>query len=207
MNDRLNMLIEQMRDLEQELAQEIQKKEAEFFYEVRQRKVRFTAEVKAQHRKLAKRIHQTLLESKPLILLTAPLIWAVLLPLVLLDLVTFVFQAVCFPIYDIPKVRRSDYIIFDRGRLPYLNVIEKLGCIYCSYANGLLEYIGEIAARTEQHFCPIKHHVDPPHTHSRYDHFLPYGDARAYKIGVGKVRSDFVDITLNRPGFTGGSNR
>jgi hypothetical protein len=34
-------------------------------------------------------------------------------------------------------------------RLAYLNTIEKVGCIYCSYANGLLGLITEIAARTE----------------------------------------------------------
>ena len=194
MNDRLNMLIEQMRDLEQELAQEIQKKEAEFFYEVRQRKVRFTAEVKAQHRKLAKRIHRTLLESKPLILLTAPLIWAVLLPLVLLDLVTFVFQAVCFPIYDIPKVRRSDYIILDRQHLAYLNLIEKANCIYCGYANGLLAYVGEMAGRVEQYWCPIKHASKLKSMHSRYGAFFDYGNAEDYRKSVEEVRRRFDDL-------------
>ena len=68
-----------------------------------------------------------------------------------------VFQLVCFPIYGIPTVRRKDYLVFDRGRLAYLNTIEKVGCIYCSYVNGLLAMITEIAARTEQYFCPIKH--------------------------------------------------
>ena len=76
------------------------------------------------------------------------------LPFFLLDLTVCFYQWTCFPVYGIPKVRRSEYLIFDRGRLPYLNVVEKAGCVYCSYANGLLAYIGEIVARTEQHFCP-----------------------------------------------------
>jgi len=87
-----------------------------------------------------------------------------------------------------------DYIVFDRGRLPYLNWIEKAGCIYCSYANGLLAYVSEITARTEQHFCPIKHHEPVTHPHSRYSHFLPYGDGRNYEKRFNKVRNDFVDI-------------
>ena len=138
-----------------------------------------------------------------MVLLTSPVIYVCIIPFALLDLFVAVYQAICFRANGIPKVRRSDYIIFDRGRLSYLNVIEKLGCVYCSYANGLLEYIGEITARTEQHFCPIKHHVEPPHPHSRYDHFLPYGDARAYRTGVGKVRNNFVDI--KRPPRSGRS--
>ena len=32
-----------------------------------------------------------------------------------------------------------------------------INCIYRSYANGLCSYVTEVAARTEQHWCPIKH--------------------------------------------------
>jgi hypothetical protein len=49
-------------------------------------------------------------------------------------------------------------------------------CLYCSYAVGLLAYAGEIIARTEQYFCPIKHANKVLAAHSRYRHFLRYGD-------------------------------
>jgi len=194
MDDKLNTLIKRMRELEIELAQEIQKKEAEFFYEVRKRKVRFTAEAKARHRQLVKRIYRTLLDSKPLIILTAPVIWAILLPLVLLDLVTFVFQAVCFPIYGIPKVRRGDYIVVDRQHLGYLNLIEKANCIYCGYANGLLAYVVEMAGRVEQYWCPIKHASGLKSMHSRYGEFFDYGNAEDYRQRVERIRRKFDDI-------------
>lgn len=116
------------------------------------------------------------------------------IPFVLLDLVVRMYQAICFPIYGIPKVDRGAYLIFDRGRLPYLNVIEKAGCVYCSYANGVLAYIGEIVARTEQHFCPIKHASAEARAHSRYSRFLPYGDAEAYRTQGIQVRHAFTDI-------------
>lgn len=128
------------------------------------------------------------------VLLTSPLIYLGLLPFLFLDLFVAVYQAICFPANGIPKVRRSDYLIFDRGRLPYLNLIEKAGCIYCSYANGLLAYVREIAARTEQHFCPIRHAAKVRSPHSRYSHFVPYGDARAYHALVGEAQSAFTDI-------------
>ncbi len=112
----------------------------------------------------------------------------------MLDLAVALYQTVCFPIYGIPKVRRSDYLIFDRGRLAYLNAVEKVACIYCSYANGLLAYITEMAARTEQHFCPIKHARRDLRSHSRYAHMLPYGDARAYRAQAGKVAQDYGDL-------------
>ena len=116
-----------------------------------------------------------------MVVLTVPLIFLCVFPFLLLDLSVALYQTICFPIYGIPKVRRRDYLIFDRGRLAYLNAIEKVGCVYCSYANGLLAYIAEIAARTEQRFCPIKHALPVERPHSRYPHFVAYGDARGYR--------------------------
>ncbi len=39
--------------------------------------------------------------------------------------------------YDSP---RGAHFTFDRHRLGYLNLIEKLNCDYCAYANGLFAY-------------------------------------------------------------------
>jgi hypothetical protein len=129
-----------------------------------------------------------------LVILSSPLIYACVLPFLLLDASVAMYQLVCFPIYGIPKVRRKDYLVFDRGRLAYLNTIQKVGCIYCSYANGLLALITEIAARTEQHFCPIKHSHPLVYTHSRYGKFLPYGDARAYREQSDAVARAYNDL-------------
>ncbi len=46
------------------------------------------------------------------------------------------------------KVRRADYIVMDRWQLRYLNAMEIFHCAYCEYANGLIAYATEIAART-----------------------------------------------------------
>jgi len=123
----------------------------------------------------------------PLVLLTSPIIYLCVIPFLLLDLAVTIYQAICFPVYGIPKVPRRDFLVFDRGRLAYLNAIEKVGCVYCSYANGLLAYVVEIAARTEKHFCPIKHAQPPLRPHSQYGHFVPYGDPRAYRKRVDHI--------------------
>jgi hypothetical protein len=194
MADKLDMLIGKMRELELELAREIQRKEGEFFYEVRKRKVIFEAQTKARHKNLVKRIHRTVLDSKPLILVTAPVIWAILVPFALLDLAISSFQAVCFPIYGIPKVKRRDYIIVDRHHLSYLNLIEKLNCFYCSYANGMLAYAAEMAGRVEQYWCPIKHALKLKSMHSRYGEFFDYGNAEDYRGRVEQIRRKFEDL-------------
>ncbi len=82
-----------------------------------------------------------------------------------------IYQALCFPLYDIPKVRRSEYMLLDRHRLAYLNFLEKLNCEYCAYGNGVLAYVTEVAARTEQYWCPIKHALRMKSMHSRYRFF------------------------------------
>ena len=155
---------------------------------------RFTPETRREHRLLKTPLWKYLRRVRPLVLLSVPIIYLCAIPFLLLDLFVALYQAICFPVYGIPKVRRSDYLIFDRGRLAYLNAIEKIGCVYCSYANGLLALVAEIAARTEQHFCPIRHDRRLRQPHSRYPHFLPYGDALAYRKRVEDVSRAYGDL-------------
>lgn len=194
MNDHLESLLEKMRLLEKEVLRELQKKEIEFFYEVRKGKVRFTEEARARHKRLVKRFIAYIRDSTFWVLLTGPVIWSCLIPVALLDLVFTIYQAVCFPVYGIPKVKRREYVKLDRRHLAYLNWVEKLNCEYCGYANGILAYASEIAARTEQHWCPIKHALRMKSMHSRYRFFFDYGDAEHYRQQIEQVRRSFEDI-------------
>ena len=152
-------------------------------------------ETRNEHRRLKISSWKHLRSTRLLVILSSPLIYACVLPFLLLDAAVAIYQLVCFPIYGIPRVRRKDYLVFDRGRLAYLNTIEKIGCIYCSYVNGLVALITEIAARTEQYFCPIKHDHRPAQAHSRYGKFLPYGDARAYREQSDAVARAYDDLS------------
>ena len=156
--------------------------------------VMFSLEDLIEHRLHRISSWKHLRNTKLLVIVSSPLIYACVLPFLLVDASVALYQFVCFPIYGIPKVPRKDYLVFDRGALAYLNTIEKVGCIYCSYANGLLGLITEIAARTEQHFCPIKHAHRLVTTPSRYAKYLSYGDARAYRGRSEAVAQDYSDI-------------
>lgn len=194
MNEKLDTLLEKMRGLETEILRELQKKELEFFYEVRQGKIRFTEEARARHKLLVKRFAAYVRDSRFMIIVTGPVIWAGIIPIAILDLFMVVYQSICFPVYGIPKVKRSDYIKLDRKYLAYLNWAEKLNCEYCGYANGVLACATEIAARTEQYWCPIKHALRMKSMHSRYRHFFEYGDAEQYRKQIETVRRSFEDI-------------
>ena len=86
------------------------------------------------------------------------------------------------------QIKHKAYYLFDRSHLAYLNALEKINCAYCSYGNGLAAYFTEIASRTEQYWCPIKHARRLMHAHSRYPHFVDYGDAEHYKSELAKLR-------------------
>lgn len=191
---KINELIGEIKKLEGELALEIQKKEEEFYYKVKGRKIYFEEAARQYQKTLVTQLHTYLLQAPLLNILTTPIIWSCLVPAGFLDLVASFYHAVCFPVYGIPKVKRSDYIIIDRHALPYLNLIEKINCVYCGYFNGLIAYVQEIAARTEQYWCPIKHARKTGALHSRYQHFLEYGDAKAFKACIEKIRRDFEDL-------------
>lgn len=121
-------------------------------------------------------------------LLGAPLIYGLVLPLAFLDAMASLYQAACFRLWDIPRVRRAAYVSFARAELPYLDAAQRLNCGCCSYANGVLAYAREIAARTELYWCPIKHAERPPGAHGRYEAFLAYGDGRDVAARIGELR-------------------
>ncbi len=130
------------------------------------------------------------------VILTAPVIYLCLIPIAILDACLFLYQAVCFPAFGIPRVRRRDCFLFDRSRLPYLNPRDRLHCAYCSYANGVCAWATEIIARTEQRWCPIKHARPIEHPHSRYGLFFKFGDAATYRRSADALCRDFSDLMM-----------
>ena len=181
MSGRIDDLLDQITGLERELEHELNRARAEFRYRIDKGRVRFARDIRALHRRAKQSIPAFLGESSILSLITAPIIYSLIIPIAVLDFWVTAYQTVCFRAYGIPRVRRSTYVVIDRQHLSYLNTIEKLNCVYCGYANGVLAYVREIAGRTEQFWCPIRHakRVRAPHTH--YRHFVDYGDADGYR--------------------------
>jgi hypothetical protein len=185
---RIDELIEQMRGLEAEVQVEFDRKRDDFGFEMDKRRVRFSEELAALQRGAKVGLFRYVTRASLLSWLAAPVIYSGWVPMALFDGFLFGYQAICFPVYGITKVKRSDYVVLDRGDLPYLNALEKFNCFYCGYANGLIAYAREIAARTEQFFCPIKHARRILGTHGRYPSFFEYGDAESYRLGLERLR-------------------
>jgi len=187
MDSRIGELIAQIGLLEEELEAEFTRRQADLRYGIERGRIAFEQEVIRLHRELKTAFWRYVRSARPLVLVTAPVIYALIIPLIILDIFISIYQLICFPVYGIEKARRGDYIVFDRHHLAYLNVVEKLNCAYCSYANGLIAYAAEIASRTEQHWCPIKHARRLAVTHFRHRDFADYGDAQGYKELVDEI--------------------
>ena len=189
MNKNIDELLVKIRTLQDELEAEYCRTRDEWA----QKKQELADEFLRQQRRYKTGLFRFLLRTRFLVALTAPVIYLGWIPFLLMDLFISIYQAICFPIYRIPKVRRADYLVFDRQDLPYLNIIEKFNCFYCSYGNGVAAYAREVAARTEQYWCPIKHARRVKAAHERYPNFFDYGDAEAFQQGLNRLRKQYED--------------
>jgi hypothetical protein len=184
MSPTLEELLARMRTLEEQLEQEYSQHREEF---ARRRAAMAEHFLELQRRQKVG-LWPYLRQSRWPVLLSAPLVYSGWVVFALLDAFVSLYQAVCFPIYGIPKVGRADYLVFDRADLPYLNVVEKFNCFYCSYGNGVAAYAREVSARTEQYWCPIKHARRLRDAHPRYPQFFEHGDAEAFRSGMERLR-------------------
>lgn len=192
MTPRISELMAKMREIESDLDAELAKRSAQLRIGLEHGRIAFEEELLRRHRELRRKLLPYLFGARPLVVLTAPVIYAGIIPFLLLDLFVSLFQAVCFPVYGIAKLKRADYFVFDRHHLAYLNPLEKLNCAYCSYANGLIAYTREIGARTEQYWCPIKYARRVVGSHARYAKFDDYGDGEQYLARLQELREDLA---------------
>ncbi|MBC8209620.1 MAG: hypothetical protein H8E21_01035 [Gammaproteobacteria bacterium] len=194
---RLDDILARLRETEKELEQELDKllasKREQFNYSLSRGKVVFERGVRLWQRQQRTGLWLYLRKAPLAYILSAPLIYGMIIPLLILDLCTTLYQHICFRIYHIPRVRRSEYMVIDRHHLAYLNIIEKFNCLYCGYGNGLMAYAREVVARTEQYWCPIKHARRVLDPHSRAQRFLDYGDSTAWHENLQKFRQQLTD--------------
>ena len=190
MNDDIRRLVQRIADLEDELRDKLHEQETRVLYELEGHRVRFRTSVKEAHDRMREALLPYLGRSSWRSYASAPFIYSLIIPFVLLDIFVSVYQAICFRLYRIPRVKRSRYVIMDRQHLHYLNSLQRFNCVYCGYANGVIAYGREVASRTEQYWCPIKHARRVTGYHSRYANFLDYGDGEDFEGKLQALREE-----------------
>ncbi|MCA9378678.1 hypothetical protein KC711_07575 [Candidatus Peregrinibacteria bacterium] len=106
-------------------------------------------------------------------IISMPFIYAPVVPVVILDLFVIMYESVCFPLYGLERVKRSDFRAIDRNLMTYMTPIQKMNCYYCSYVNNALSYMREVVARTEVYWCPLKEAKRRQKAHHYYETFAP----------------------------------
>ena len=191
MSDKIKEMIEEIEAMKVKLGEEIAQQEKDISYEIQNGYVQFEKEVLDKQKENMKNLLAWFRDIPLLHLLASPLVYGMLIPAILFDIILFIYQQVAFRIFKFKFIKRSDYIRFDRQYLGYLNSIEKLNCLYCSYFNGLMQYAAAIAGRTELYFCPIKHAKKVAYEHEYYDAFFRYGEEDEYQKKLEALRKEF----------------
>ncbi len=190
MSKSITELADSIAKLEKQLSEELDRQQDRFRYSFEGRRVRFEQEVEEAHARLKQAVIPWLFSSRLRHVISAPFIYAMIVPIAFFDLTITLYQHICFRLYGIRRVERRKYVMLDRHQLAYLNGIEKLNCIYCGYGNGVVAYTREVIARTEQYWCPIKHARKVLGRHRRYTKFTDYGDGEHYKEQLIKLRDE-----------------
>lgn len=82
-------------------------------------------------------------------------------PLFMIDIFIWQFQNIYFRNFQIPLIQRSQYIVLDRFSLSKLTFWQRINCLYCEYANGLIAFAKAVVNQMELYSCAIKHVHQP----------------------------------------------
>jgi len=181
MRNKINQLLEDIDKKKQELRIEYGKLKNKYGFKIVGRKIIWNKEKIREFKKYKKSILESIFSARVREVLSIPFIYSMIVPAIILDLFLFIYQQTAIRLYKIPLVKRSDFIVFDRKDLAYLNILQKINCMYCSYFNWIVQYAVEIAGRTEKYWCPIKHARKKAWEHNWEEYFADYGDPESFK--------------------------
>ena len=128
-------------------------------------------------------------------ILSIPFIWGMFIFFIVFDIALEIYHQISFRIFQLPRVDRRKYIKIDRHKLNYLSFPDKMRCVYCGYANGVLAYAVKITGDTEEYWCAIQHEsddsfIEPPHQKD----FVEFGDETEF---VNRFQNDKESLTTD----------
>lgn len=182
--DKIQKLLWDIQDKKQELASEYEKlseklrKKYDFSFS--QWRIIFSQKAQQYQKNFKTPLAKYVIPKSYRHILSMPFIYGMIIPAIFLDISLFIYQHTAFRLYRIPIVKRSDYIVFDRRHLSYLNFMQKINCIYCSYVNGLFQFSVEVAGRTEKYWCPIKAARRKAGVHAWEEYFADFWDPEGF---------------------------
>ena len=197
MKSKISQILSDISIKKEELIKEYELLKEKYGFNIVKWKIVFKSDVALKNKKSKTGTLNYIISAQIRHIISASFIYMMVVPAAFLDFFLFVYQNICFRLYDIPLVKRSDYIVYDRKQLDYLNSIQKFNCIYCSYVNWLFSFATEVWWRTEKYWCPIKHARKMKWWHDWQEHFADYGDIEWFKE-VFKSNKEFHDKNIKK---------
>lgn len=201
MKNKIQKLLQEIREKREELFEEYENLKKEYWYVIEKWKIRFSEEMRKRNKFYKTSLFESIFSARVREILSIPFIYMMIVPAIILDIFLFVYQQTALRLYKVPLVKRSEYIIFERKHLDYLNLIQKVNCLYCSYVNGLFSYAVEIAGRTEKYWCPIKSASRKKWWHDWEEYFAEYGDPEKFKEVFTSLK-EFETLENNKKSWT-----
>jgi len=103
MNEQIRQILSQIIELEDDLLKLIQEQQAEFNYRIEGTKVLFEKNIRKAQRRLKTGIFSFIRQSQPRNVVTAPFIYSIIVPLVILDIWIHLVSGDMFPLIPCAK--------------------------------------------------------------------------------------------------------
>ncbi len=107
MTQRMKEIADQIVGLQAELDREIERRRKVLGWALTNKIGEFEMGVAAEHRRLRLNLVKFFGRTSPAVVLTAPVIYSLIIPLVIVDAWVSAYQAICFRAYGIPRVRAA----------------------------------------------------------------------------------------------------
>ena len=195
--DWISEILDEIKNKKDELYWEYEKLRKKYDFSFKWGRIVFSKKAKEHQKEYKTPLKKYAVPKSVRHFLSMPFIYGMIFPGMFLDICLFIYQQTAFRLYRIPLVKRSDYILFDRKHLSYLNLIQKINCLYCSYMNWLFSYAVEVWGRTEKYWCPIKAARRKKWWHDWEEFFADYWDPEGFKVAFNSNK-EFFEKNINK---------
>ncbi len=103
MTNPMQEILQRIEALQDQLEEEISKRREAFRYQVENGRIVFEDEARRRHRELRVRFLVFIRRTRPMVVLTAPVIYSLIIPFVILDIFVTIYQAICFRCMGFPR--------------------------------------------------------------------------------------------------------
>lgn len=187
MDSKIKQLQEKIDELETSLQKEYSRLAEKYGFSVKQKRIEFIKNFRDRNKTFRIPAWRHTIPVNIRHLIALPLIYFMVIPVLILDFFVTLYNWTALPLYRIPIVKRSEFIVYDRQFLDYLNFLQKVACLYCTYANGVIAYAVEIGGRTERYWCPIKAANKPKVHNDWYNDYADYGNPEEWNEKFNKT--------------------